>query len=51
MFRFATVEGRSALVDSRGCWFGVSKARCSAMPAPPMSAWLTTRCHAFETHL
>jgi 2,4-diketo-3-deoxy-L-fuconate hydrolase len=39
-FRFANVEGRSALVDSDGQWFDASKVSRGAISADPMSAWL-----------
>lgn len=39
-FRFANVEGRSALVDSDGHWFDASSASRGAISADPMGAWL-----------
>jgi 2,4-didehydro-3-deoxy-L-rhamnonate hydrolase len=39
-FRFANVEGRSALVDSDGQWFDASKVSRGVISADPMSAWL-----------
>lgn len=38
-FRFANVEGRSALVDSDGRWFDASKVTGGAIPVDPMDAW------------
>jgi 2,4-diketo-3-deoxy-L-fuconate hydrolase len=38
-FRFANVEGRSALVDSDGHWFDVSRVTGGAIPVDPMDAW------------
>jgi 2,4-diketo-3-deoxy-L-fuconate hydrolase len=38
-FRFANVEGRSALVDSDGRWFDVARVSGGAIPADPMDAW------------
>jgi len=40
MFRFANVEGRSALVDSDGRWFDASRVSSGAVSADPMGAWL-----------
>jgi 2,4-diketo-3-deoxy-L-fuconate hydrolase len=40
MFRFANVEGRSALVDSDGRWFDASRVSRGAVSADPMGAWL-----------
>ena len=39
-FRFANVEGRSALVDSDGGWFDASRVSSGAISADPMGAWL-----------
>jgi 2-keto-4-pentenoate hydratase/2-oxohepta-3-ene-1,7-dioic acid hydratase in catechol pathway len=39
-FRFANVEGRSALVDSDGQWFDASKVSRGAISTDPMTAWL-----------
>jgi 2,4-didehydro-3-deoxy-L-rhamnonate hydrolase len=39
-FRFANVEGRSALVDSDGQWFDASKVSHGVISPDPMSAWL-----------
>jgi 2-keto-4-pentenoate hydratase/2-oxohepta-3-ene-1,7-dioic acid hydratase in catechol pathway len=39
-FRFANVEGRSALVDSDGRWFDASKVSGGVISADPMGAWL-----------
>jgi 2,4-diketo-3-deoxy-L-fuconate hydrolase len=39
-FRFANVEGRSALVDSDGGWFDASNLSGGAVPSDPMRAWL-----------
>jgi 2-keto-4-pentenoate hydratase/2-oxohepta-3-ene-1,7-dioic acid hydratase in catechol pathway len=39
-FRFANVEGRSALVDSDGRWFDGSRVSRGAISADPMGAWL-----------
>lgn len=39
-FRFANVEGRSALVDSGGSWFDTSKVRGGVVRPNPMEAWL-----------
>lgn len=39
-FRFANVEGRSALVDSGGQWFDASKVSHGVISPDPMSAWL-----------
>jgi 2,4-diketo-3-deoxy-L-fuconate hydrolase len=38
-FRFANVEGRSALVDSDGRWFDASRVTGGAIPVDPMDAW------------
>jgi 2,4-didehydro-3-deoxy-L-rhamnonate hydrolase len=38
-FRFANVEGRSALVDSDGRWFDASRLTGGAIPVDPMDAW------------
>jgi 2-keto-4-pentenoate hydratase/2-oxohepta-3-ene-1,7-dioic acid hydratase in catechol pathway len=38
-FRFANVEGRSALVDSDGRWFDASRVTDGAIPVDPMDAW------------
>ena len=38
-FRFANVEGRSALVDSDGRWFDASRVTGGAIPLDPMNAW------------
>jgi 2,4-didehydro-3-deoxy-L-rhamnonate hydrolase len=38
-FRFANVEGRSALVDSDGRWFDASKLSHGVISADPMSGW------------
>jgi 2-keto-4-pentenoate hydratase/2-oxohepta-3-ene-1,7-dioic acid hydratase in catechol pathway len=38
-FRFANVEGRSALVDSDGRWFDASRVSGGAIPVDPMDAW------------
>lgn len=40
MFRFANVEGRSALVDADGGWFDASRVSGGAISADPMGAWL-----------
>jgi hypothetical protein len=40
MFRFANVEGRSALVDSDDRWFDASRVSCGVISADPMGAWL-----------
>jgi 2-keto-4-pentenoate hydratase/2-oxohepta-3-ene-1,7-dioic acid hydratase in catechol pathway len=39
-FRFANVEGRSALVDSEGCWFDASRVSGGVIQGDPMDAWL-----------
>jgi 2,4-didehydro-3-deoxy-L-rhamnonate hydrolase len=39
-FRFANVEGRSALVDSQGCWFDASRVSRGVIQGDPMNAWL-----------
>jgi 2,4-diketo-3-deoxy-L-fuconate hydrolase len=39
-FRFANVEGRSALVDSDGGWFDISRVSGGVVPRDPMEAWL-----------
>jgi len=39
-FRFANVEGRSALVDSDGRWFDASRVSGGVISADPMGAWL-----------
>jgi 2-keto-4-pentenoate hydratase/2-oxohepta-3-ene-1,7-dioic acid hydratase in catechol pathway len=39
-FRFANVEGRSALVDSDDRWFDASRASHGVISADPMGAWL-----------
>lgn len=39
-FRFANVEGRSALVDADGRWFDASRLSAGAISADPMGAWL-----------
>jgi 2-keto-4-pentenoate hydratase/2-oxohepta-3-ene-1,7-dioic acid hydratase in catechol pathway len=39
-FRFANVEGRSALVDSDGHWFDASRVSRGVVAADPMVAWL-----------
>jgi 2,4-didehydro-3-deoxy-L-rhamnonate hydrolase len=39
-FRFANVEGRSALVDSDGRWFDASKVSGGIVHSDPMHAWL-----------
>jgi 2-keto-4-pentenoate hydratase/2-oxohepta-3-ene-1,7-dioic acid hydratase in catechol pathway len=39
-FRFANVEGRSALVDSGGRWFDASRLSGGVISADPMGAWL-----------
>jgi 2-keto-4-pentenoate hydratase/2-oxohepta-3-ene-1,7-dioic acid hydratase in catechol pathway len=39
MFRFANVEGRSALVDSDGRWFDASRISRGVLCADPMGAW------------
>lgn len=39
-FRFANVEGRSALVDSDGRWFDASKVSGGVVHHDPMEAWL-----------
>jgi hypothetical protein len=39
MFRFANVEGRSALVDSDGRWFDASRVSRGDISADPMAAW------------
>ena len=38
-FRFANVEGRSALVDSDGRWFDASRISGGILSADPMDAW------------
>jgi 2-keto-4-pentenoate hydratase/2-oxohepta-3-ene-1,7-dioic acid hydratase in catechol pathway len=38
-FRFANVEGRSALVDPDGRWFDASRMSNGAISADPMGAW------------
>jgi 2,4-diketo-3-deoxy-L-fuconate hydrolase len=38
-FRFANVEGRSALVDTNGGWFDASKISRGVISADPMAAW------------
>jgi 2,4-didehydro-3-deoxy-L-rhamnonate hydrolase len=38
-FRFANVEGRSALVDSDGRWFDASRVTGGSIPVDPMDAW------------
>jgi 2-keto-4-pentenoate hydratase/2-oxohepta-3-ene-1,7-dioic acid hydratase in catechol pathway len=38
-FRFANVDGRSALVDSNGRWFDASRVTAGAIPVDPMDAW------------
>jgi 2-keto-4-pentenoate hydratase/2-oxohepta-3-ene-1,7-dioic acid hydratase in catechol pathway len=38
-FRFANVDGRSALVDSDGRWFDASRVSRGSIPADPMGAW------------
>ncbi len=38
-FRFANVEGRSALVDSDGRWFDASRVTGGTIPVDPMDAW------------
>jgi hypothetical protein len=39
-FRFANIEGRSALVDSDGGWFDASKVSNGVVHRDPMEAWL-----------
>jgi 2,4-diketo-3-deoxy-L-fuconate hydrolase len=39
-FRFANVEGRSALVDSDGRWFDAANVSRGVISSDPMSAWL-----------
>jgi 2,4-didehydro-3-deoxy-L-rhamnonate hydrolase len=39
-FRFANVEGRSALVDPEGRWFDASKVSGGVVHRDPMEAWL-----------
>jgi 2,4-diketo-3-deoxy-L-fuconate hydrolase len=39
-FRFANVEGRSALVDSEGHWFDAWRVSHGVISVDPMSAWL-----------
>jgi 2,4-didehydro-3-deoxy-L-rhamnonate hydrolase len=39
-FRFANVEGRSALVDSDGGWFDASRVSGGVVHSDPMEAWL-----------
>jgi 2,4-didehydro-3-deoxy-L-rhamnonate hydrolase len=39
-FRFANVEGRSALVDSEGSWFDASRVSSGVIQGDPMNAWL-----------
>jgi 2,4-diketo-3-deoxy-L-fuconate hydrolase len=39
-FRFANVEGRSALVDSDGRWFDASRLSRGVISADPMDGWL-----------
>jgi 2-keto-4-pentenoate hydratase/2-oxohepta-3-ene-1,7-dioic acid hydratase in catechol pathway len=39
-FRFANVEGHSALVDSDGRWFDASRLSHGIISADPMSGWL-----------
>ena len=46
-FRFANVEGRSALVDSDGRWFDASRVSGGVVHHDPMEAWL----HLDELHL
>jgi 2-keto-4-pentenoate hydratase/2-oxohepta-3-ene-1,7-dioic acid hydratase in catechol pathway len=38
-FRFANIDGRSALVDSDGRWFDASRVSRGSLPADPMGAW------------
>jgi 2,4-diketo-3-deoxy-L-fuconate hydrolase len=38
-FRFANVDGRSALVDSDGRWFDASRVTGGTIPVDPMDAW------------
>ncbi len=38
-FRFANVDGRSALVDSYGCWFDASRVSGGLVSVDPMDAW------------
>jgi 2-keto-4-pentenoate hydratase/2-oxohepta-3-ene-1,7-dioic acid hydratase in catechol pathway len=38
-FRFANIEGRSALVDSGGGWFDASRVSGGGVPSDPMEAW------------
>jgi 2-keto-4-pentenoate hydratase/2-oxohepta-3-ene-1,7-dioic acid hydratase in catechol pathway len=38
-FRFANVDGRSALVDSDGRWFDASRVSGGVISADPMGAW------------
>src|ERR1700733_7519497 len=45
-FRFANVEGRSALVDDDGSWFDASRASGRAVQRDPMEAW----CQLGELH-
>lgn len=40
MFRFANVEGRSALVDADGRWFDASRLSGGVISEDPMGAWL-----------
>ena len=39
-FRFANVQGRSALVDADGRWFDASRLSQGVISADPMSGWL-----------
>ncbi|MDQ1695796.1 MAG: hypothetical protein QOJ03_1149, partial [Frankiaceae bacterium] len=38
-FRFANVEGRSALVDSEDCWYDASRISGGVLSTDPMLAW------------
>ena len=39
-FRFANIEGRSALVDADGRWFDASRVSGGVVQSNPMEAWL-----------
>lgn len=39
MFRFANIEGRSALVDPEGRWFDAARVSQGLVSADPMTAW------------
>ena len=39
-FRFANVDGRSALVDTEGWWFDASSVSRGVISGDPMRAWI-----------